>query len=93
MISAMIGSPQFAGFTAAGMGATGTYLSSRAVFLLTAALCVPTLVSLRAIGRGQYARRQTTIQPFDWPVSRIALSDGAESAIFDGLPASASGVL
>ena len=26
-------------------------------------------------------------------VSRIALSDGAESTIFDGLPASASGVL
>jgi hypothetical protein len=27
------------------------------------------------------------------PLSRIALSDGAESTIFDGLPASASGVL
>jgi len=26
-------------------------------------------------------------------LSRIALSDGAESTIFDGLPASASGVL
>jgi Major Facilitator Superfamily len=63
------------GITAAVMGATGTYLSSRAVFLLTAALCVPALVSLLAIGRGQHARRQTTIQPFDWPGLRQLFAD------------------
>jgi len=32
------------GIAAAVMGATGSYLSSRAVFLLTAALCVPALI-------------------------------------------------
>ena len=52
---------------AAVMGATGAYLSSRAVFLLTAALCVPALVALLAIGRGAHARWQTTAQPFDRP--------------------------
>ncbi len=55
------------GLAAAVMGATGAYLSSRSVFLLTAALCVPALLSLLAIGRGPHARRQTTIQLFDWP--------------------------
>jgi MFS family permease len=49
------------------MGATGAWLSSRAVFLLTAALCVPALMALVTIGRGQHARRQTTVRPFDWP--------------------------
>jgi hypothetical protein len=63
------------GITAAVMGATGTYLSSQAVFLLTAALCVPALVSLLAIGRGQHARQQTTIQPFDWPGLRRLFAD------------------
>jgi MFS family permease len=54
------------GMTAVVMGATGAWLSSRAVFLLTAALCVPALLSLLAIGRGQHARRQTTVGIFDW---------------------------
>ena len=49
------------GLTAAVMGATGAYLSSRAVFILTAALCVPALLALLAIGRGPHARQQTTI--------------------------------
>ena len=40
------------GLAAAVMGATGAWLSSRAVFVLTAALCVPALLPLRAIGRG-----------------------------------------
>jgi MFS family permease len=53
--------------TAAVMGATGTYLSSRAVFLLTAALCVPALLALLAIGHGPHARQQTTIRVLDWP--------------------------
>ena len=57
------------------MGATGAYLSSRAVFLLTAALCVPALVALLAIGRGPHARRQTTIRPFDWPGLRQLFAD------------------
>src|SRR4051812_30559318 len=34
------------GLAAAAMGVTGTYFSTRAVFLLTAALCVPALVAL-----------------------------------------------
>jgi MFS family permease len=54
------------GLAAALMGATGAWLSSRAVFLLTAALCVPALVSLLAIGRGEHARQQTTAKIFDW---------------------------
>jgi predicted MFS family arabinose efflux permease len=57
------------------MGATGAYLSSRAVFLLTAALCVPALLSLLAIGRGPHARRQTTSQPFDWQSLRQLFTD------------------
>ena len=63
------------GFTAAVMGATGAYLSSRAVFILTAALCVPALLTLLAIGRGPHARQQTTIHPFDWPGLRQMFSD------------------
>ena len=46
------------GLAAAVMGATGAYLSSRAVFVLTAALCVPALLALLAIGRGPHARRR-----------------------------------
>jgi MFS family permease len=53
------------GLAAAVMGASGSYLSSRSVFLLTAALCVPALWALMAIGRGQYARRQTTSRIWD----------------------------
>src|SRR5262249_14954026 len=48
------------GLTAAVMGATGSYLSSRSVFILTAALCIPALFALAAIGRGEHAREQTT---------------------------------
>jgi MFS family permease len=54
------------GLAAAVMGITGSYLSSRAVFLLTAALCIPALLSLQAIGRGNHARQQTTGTHFDW---------------------------
>jgi MFS family permease len=54
------------GLAAAVMGTSGLYLSSRAVFWLTAALCVPALIALAAIGRGTHARRQTTAQPLDW---------------------------
>jgi MFS family permease len=63
------------GMTAAVMGATGAWLSSRAVFLLTAALCVPALLSLLAIGRGQHARRQTTSGLFDWSGLRRLFTD------------------
>jgi MFS family permease len=55
------------GLAAAVMGVTGAYVSSRSVFLLTAALCVPALLALLAIGRGPHARQQTTTQLFDWP--------------------------
>ena len=48
------------GLAAAVMGVTGTYVSSQSVFLLTAALCVPALLALLAIGRGPHARQQTT---------------------------------
>ena len=48
------------GMAAAVMGATGAYFSSRFVFLLTAALCVPALISLWSIGTGRHARSQTT---------------------------------
>ena len=63
------------GLAAAVMGATGAWLSSRAVFVLTAALCVPALVSLLAIGRGPHARRQTTSPLFDWPGLRNLFTD------------------
>ncbi len=63
------------GLAAAVMGATGSYLSTRAVFVLTAALCVPALLSLPAIGRGQHARRQTTAPPFDWDGLRHLFTD------------------
>jgi len=54
------------GLAAAVMGATGAWLSGRAVFVLTAMLCVPALLSLLAIGRGEHARRQTTVRMLDW---------------------------
>ena len=63
------------GLAAAVMGATGGYLSSRAVFFLTAALCVPALVSLLAIGRGTHARHQTTISALDWLGLRRLFAD------------------
>jgi MFS family permease len=55
------------GLAAVVMGVTGTYVSSQSVFLLTAALCVPALLALLAIGRGPHARQQRTTQLFDWP--------------------------
>jgi MFS family permease len=63
------------GLAAAVMGATGAWLSSRAVFVLTAALCVPAFLSLLAIGRGPHARRQTTAALFDWPGLRELFTD------------------
>jgi predicted MFS family arabinose efflux permease len=63
------------GLAAGVMGGTGAYLSSQAVFLLTAALCVPALLALLAIGRGPHARRQTTIPLFDWPGLRRLFAD------------------
>jgi MFS family permease len=53
------------GLAAAVMGVTGSYLSTRVVFLLTAALCLPALWALIAIGRGTHSRRQTTSQIWD----------------------------
>jgi MFS family permease len=42
-----------AGFAAISMGAIGYLVSNRAVFFVTVALCVPTLVALKMIGAGQ----------------------------------------
>jgi len=64
------------GLTAAVMGATGSYLSSRSVFILTAALCVPALFALASIGRGLHDRQQTTTTPFDWPGLRELFGNG-----------------
>ena len=63
------------GLAAVVMGATGAWLSSRAVFVLTALLCVPALIALTGIGRGPYARRQTTTRMLDWPGLRKLFSD------------------
>lgn len=63
------------GLTAAVMGVTGTYLSSRAVFFLTAALCVPALLSLRGIGRGAFATKQINAPPLEWQGLRKLFSD------------------
>src|SRR5690242_3418785 len=53
------------GLAAAVMGATGAYLSSQFVFLLTAALCVPALFALWSVGAGGHARTQTTSRVLD----------------------------
>jgi len=63
------------GLAAAVMGATGAYFSSRFVFLLTAALCVPALVSLWAIGAGPHARAQTTSTVMDFAGLKRLIAD------------------
>lgn len=63
------------GLAAAVMGATGSYLSSRTVFVLTAALCVPALWALIAVGRGAHSRRQTTTRIWDPQGLRRLFSD------------------
>lgn len=63
------------GLAAAAMGATGAYLSSRFVFFLTAALCVPALVALWSIGPGTHARVQTTSRVMDMSGLKRLLSD------------------
>jgi MFS family permease len=63
------------GMAAAVMGVTGTYLSNRAVFILTAALCVPAVVALLGVGRGTHSRRQTTTRSLDYPGLRALFTD------------------
>lgn len=63
------------GLAAAVMGATGAYLSSRFVFFLTAALCVPALVALWSIGPGTHARVQTTSGVMDISGLKRLLAD------------------
>ena len=63
------------GLAAAVMGATGGYLSTRSVFVLTAVLCVPALWALTMVGRGQHARPQTTTRVFDPKGLRRLFSD------------------
>ena len=52
------------GITAAVMGASGALLSSRSVFWLTAALCVPALLALAAIDEPPAAKSGAT--RLDW---------------------------
>jgi MFS family permease len=61
------------GIAAAVMGASGTYLSSRSVFWLTAILCVPALAALAAIGEAPSVRPDTTL--LDWRGLRTLLTD------------------
>jgi MFS family permease len=63
------------GIAAAIMGTTGAYFSSRAVFWLTALLCIPALAALTVIGRGPHARQQTTVHGFDRAAMRSLLFD------------------
>jgi MFS family permease len=63
------------GLAAAVMGATGAYFSSRIVFLLTAALCVPALLALWSIGAGPHARSQTTSRVMDAAGLRRLVTD------------------
>jgi MFS family permease len=63
------------GLAAAAMGATGAYLSSRFVFILTAALCFPALAALWAIRAGPHGRAQTTSHPLDIPGLKRLLAD------------------
>jgi MFS family permease len=63
------------GLAAAVMGATGAYFSSRFVFFLTAALCVPALVALWSIGAGAHARSQTTSPVLDISGLKRLLAD------------------
>jgi predicted MFS family arabinose efflux permease len=63
------------GLAAAVMGVTGAYFSSRFVFMLTAALCVPALVALWSIGTGPHARAQTTSRVMDVPGLKRLLAD------------------
>lgn len=63
------------GLTAGVMGATGAWFSTRVVFLLTAALCVPALLALWLVRAGPHARTQTTSAVMDWPGLRKLVSD------------------
>jgi MFS family permease len=63
------------GLAAAVMGATGSYLSSQAVFILTAVLCVPALWAVLSVDRGSKASRQTNSSMWDGPGLRQLFSD------------------
>jgi MFS family permease len=63
------------GLAAAVMGATGAWLSSRAVFVLTAALCIPALWALWSVRPGGFAVAQTNSGLFDLKGLRRLASD------------------
>jgi MFS family permease len=63
------------GMAAAVMGLTGAYFSSRFVFLLSAALCVPALISLWWVGAGVHAPGQTTTRFMDVSGLKRLISD------------------
>ncbi|MGE0225918.1 MAG: MFS transporter [Acetobacteraceae bacterium] len=63
------------GLTAAVMGASGAYFSSRSVFFMTAILCVPALIALVAVGRGQHGQKQTNAPLLDRVGLRALVTD------------------
>jgi MFS family permease len=63
------------GLAAAVMGATGAWLSSVAVFVMTAVLCVPALAALWAVRPGSHAIAQTTSPLLDFAGLRRLASD------------------
>lgn len=63
------------GLAAAALGLAGTYISSRAVFVLTAALCVPALAALVAMSRTDRAPDAETRVAFDWDGLRRLFMD------------------
>jgi MFS family permease len=67
-----------AAVAAAGMGAAGYLISNQAVFFVTAALCLPTLVSLWLIGAGQ-------VDPERAHGGKAARHPGDPTATFRGL--------
>ena len=67
------------GFAAAGMGVTGYFFSSRAVFIVTALLLIPTLIALSRIRSGEVdpVRAHSGVAPATLPdrgLFRLALS-------------------
>ncbi len=63
------------GVAAGVMGLIGSYVAPSAVFWLTAALGLPALAALAAIGHVGAVERSRTSDPLDWPSLRELLED------------------
>lgn len=63
------------GVAAGVMGLIGSYVAPSAVFWLTAALGLPALAALAAIGHVGAVERSRTSDPLDWPPLRDLLED------------------